>query len=147
MVLMSTLNYSRYEREKLKTRRAKPTKEEVAEKAEEQASFAPFVDAETEARPLGQWQTVQPTTNDNDTAATATDLGLPTVKHEFVYVPAANVVPEPPVKKFKEKVVTSLADIDDGGFGRGSTATGGGEFRKRKVVAAKRNVRQRLDDD
>lgn len=109
----------------------------MAIKEEEQASYAPFIDAETEARPLGQWQTVQPLAEETTAAAAAAhvDLQLPTVKHEFVYVPAANVVPEPPEKRFKEKVVTSLAETADGG-----------EFRKRKV-AAKRNVRQRVDDD
>lgn len=64
------------------------------------------------------------------------DLQLPEVKHEFVYVPAANVVPDAPVKKFKEKTVTSLSDASE------IPST----FKKRKG-AVNRNVRQRIDDD
>lgn len=73
----------------------------------------------------------------------ADDLNLPKVKHEYVYVPAANVVPEPPVRTFKEKVVTTLAGDD------GTLIGVSNEFRKRKGAAAgaKRNARQRLDDD
>lgn len=66
------------------------------------------------------------------------DLQLPEVKHEFIFVPAANVAPEPPVKKFKEKVVASLDNDVVAGVSN--------EFKKRKT-AVKRNARQRLDDD
>lgn len=108
-----------------------------------QASYAPFEDVgETEARPLGQWQTVAPATE--SVAPAPVDLQLPHVVQNYVCVPAANVAPEPPVKKFKEKVVTSLAPS----VGEMSTAgSGANEFKKRKGVAAKRNMRQRLDDD
>lgn len=64
------------------------------------------------------------------------DLQLPEVKHEFVYVPAANVVPDAPIKKFKEKTVTSLSDSTD------IPST----FKKRKG-AVNRSVRQRVDED
>lgn len=64
------------------------------------------------------------------------DLQLPEVKHEYVYVPAANVVPDVPVKKFKEKTVTSLSDASD------IPST----FKKRKG-AINRNARQRVDED
>lgn len=129
----------RYAREKLKARRVKPTAAETKDKEEEQASYAPFEDPDTEARSLGQWQAVP-------TASAAAeqpyiDLQLPVVPNDYVYVPAANVEPERPAKIFKEKVVTSLA-------ADGASASGGAnEFKKRKGVAAKRNMRQRLDDD
>lgn len=45
--------------------------------------------------------------------------------------------PEPPVKEFKEKIVETLAE-----FGECN------KFKKRKLLGgAKRNTRQRLDDD
>jgi WW domain-binding protein 4 len=51
-------------------------------------------------------------------------------------VPAAAVAPEPPVKKFKEKTVTSL---------EGECSVPGTFFKKRKIAG--RSARQRNDDD
>lgn len=129
----------RYAREKLKARRIKPTAEETKDKEEEQASYAPFEDPDTEARSLGQWQSVPAVAAASAADQPYVDLQLPFVPNDYVYVPAANVEPEAPVKIYKEKVVTSLAA--DGASG------GVNEFKKRKGVAAKRNMRQRLDDD
>jgi hypothetical protein len=62
------------------------------------------------------------------------DLQLPYQEQEYVEIPI-EIEPEPVVKEFKEKVVESL--------GNGETS-----FKKRKIVGgAKRNTRQRLDDD
>lgn len=128
----NTILYSnRFAREKLKERRTKPTVEEVKAKVEEEESYATYEEPGTAARALGQWQTVQ------TVETKQVDLQLPAVKNEFVYVPAANVAPEPPVKKFKEKVHASLDDVAVGVPN---------EFKKRKT-AVKRNMRQRLDDD
>lgn len=56
---------------------------------------------------------------------------------EYYEEPPVQYEPEEPVKEFKEKVVDSLG----GNSGQAS-------FKKRKFAgAAKRNVRQRLDDD
>lgn len=55
---------------------------------------------------------------------------------EFRYVPAAP--PEPPVKRFKEKTITSLGEND---------AIGVPDSFKKRKFAGKRNARQRLDDD
>lgn len=121
----------RFAREKLKERRVKPTVEDVKAKVEEEESYAMYEEPGTAARPLGQWQTVQ------RVEVKPVDLQLPIVPHEFVYVPAANVAPEPPVKKFKEKVVATLDTVAVGVSN---------EFKKRKT-AVKRNVRQRQDDD
>lgn len=122
---------NRFAREKLKERRIKPTVEEAKAKVEEEESYAAYEEPGTAARALGQWQTVQ------TVETKVMDYQLPAVKNEFVYVPAANVAPEPPVKKFKEKVVASLDNVAIGVSN---------EFKKRKT-AVKRNVRQRLDDD
>lgn len=62
------------------------------------------------------------------------DLQLPKQSYEPIYVPAANVEIEPPVKKFKEKTVKSV-DGEEPGF-----------FKKRKIAGGSRNVRKRLDD-
>lgn len=115
----------------MKERRVKPTVEEVKAKVKEEESYVTYEEPGTAARPLGQWQTVQ------TVETKAVDLQLPATKNEFVYVPAANVAPEPPVKKFKEKVVATLDHVAVGVSN---------EFKKRKT-AVKRNVRQRQDDD
>lgn len=55
-------------------------------------------------------------------------------QQEYFDVPVV-VEPEPVVKEFKEKVIESIGGTDTG-------------FKKRKIGAgAKRNTRQRLDDD
>lgn len=60
------------------------------------------------------------------------DLQLP--QTEYFEVPVA-VEPEPVVKEFKEKVIGSIEGFETG-------------FKKRKIgTGAKRNTRQRLDDD
>lgn len=61
------------------------------------------------------------------------DLELPTRYEAPVFVPSE---PEPaPMKKFKEKVITSI-DTDEPGF-----------FKKRKIAGGNRNTRKRLDDE
>lgn len=57
--------------------------------------------------------------------------------HQYKYVPIVNTVPEPPVKKFKEKTITVL-DVTEGEVIKDT-------FVKRKF--AKRNARQRTDDE
>jgi hypothetical protein len=76
--------------------------------------------------PYGKWHTVK--------EREFVDLQLPYQEQEYVEIPI-EIEPEPVVKEFKEKVVESL--------GNGETS-----FKKRKIVGgAKRNTRQRLDDD
>ncbi|XP_971546.2 WW domain-binding protein 4 isoform X2 [Tribolium castaneum] len=78
--------------------------------------------------PYGKWQTIQ--------ERPVVDLQLP-VQDYYYEEPVVQYEPEAPVKEFKEKTVESL--------GGESSETG---FKKRKFGgAAKRNVRQRLDDD
>lgn len=66
------------------------------------------------------------------------DFQLPSVRRDFVYVPAAHIKPEAPVKRFKEKTITSLGQND---------AIGVPDSFKKRKFAGKRNARQRLDDD
>ncbi|XP_063699353.1 WW domain-binding protein 4 [Culicoides brevitarsis] len=83
---------------------------------------------EEAARPVGQWQTVEA-----PKPMAPVDLELPTRYEAPVFVPSE---PEPaPVKKFKEKTITSI-DADEPGF-----------FKKRKIAGGNRNARKRLDDD
>lgn len=65
------------------------------------------------------------------------DLQLP--QQETYFEPPVEYEPEPVVKEFKEKTVESLKDDE---------TQGESSFKKRKLnTGAKRNVRQRLDDD
>ncbi|KAJ8909597.1 hypothetical protein NQ315_005661 [Exocentrus adspersus] len=77
--------------------------------------------------PYGKWQTVKQSEN--------IDLQLP-VQQEYIECPVV-VEPEPFVKEFKEKTVDSLASMGECS-----------SFKKRKISSlAKKNTRQRLDDD
>lgn len=65
------------------------------------------------------------------------NLELPKPMHEFKFTPVTSNEHEPPVKRFKEKIVTAL-DVCEGEVIHDS-------FRKRKI--AKRNSRRRQEDD
>lgn len=125
--------FERFHREKLKERRPKPTQSEVAKVEEEKEQYKTYEEPGWSAKPLGEWTTV------SETETKSIDLQLPEPTHQYVYVPAAHVEPEPPVKKFKEKTITALP-VDDEGTDTINT------FKKRKT-AIKRNVRQRIDDE
>lgn len=65
------------------------------------------------------------------------DLELPEVNNYYVQV-VSEMEPEPPVKKFREKVIASLGDDEE-------IAAVPTTFKKRKVP--KGNARKRVDDD
>lgn len=65
------------------------------------------------------------------------NLELPTPIHEFKLTPVTSNEHEPPVKRFKEKIVTVL-DVCEGEVIQDA-------FKKRKI--AKRNTRRREEDD
>lgn len=123
----------RYHREKLKERRPKPTPTEIAKVEEEKEQYKTYEEPGWSAKPLGEWTTV------SQREVKPVDLQLPEPSHHYVYVPAAHTEPEPPVKKFKEKTISSLP-VDDDGSDTVNT------FKKRKTTI-KRNVRQRNDDE
>ncbi|CAG9764764.1 unnamed protein product [Ceutorhynchus assimilis] len=116
---------SRLEREKLKARRVKDDTPPPV--------YAPLIEP-GKTDPYGKWHTVQ-------VAATEVDLQLP--QQDFYYPECPVVVePEPQVREFKEKIVERL-DLDDESSSKGESS-----FKKRKILGgAKRNTRQRLDDD
>lgn len=103
----------------------------MAKVEEEKEQYKTYEEPGWSAKPLGQWTTVSETKHP--------DLQLPEPTHQYVYVPAAHVEPEPPIKKFKEKTISSLP-VDEDGSNTMNT------FKKRKT-AVKRNVRQRVDDE
>jgi hypothetical protein len=77
---------------------------------------------------IGKWQTVESESPEREQV----DLELPKQKHEFFAV-ATVQSDEPPVKKFKEKIITSL-DSDEVPS----------VFKKRKI--GNRNIRRTNDD-
>lgn len=108
---------ARLEREKLKKRRVKEDTPPPV--------FGPILDPR-DNDPYGKWQKVE--------QSVAIDLQLP--EQEYFECPVV-AEPEPVVKEFKEKTVESLED-----------SGGGSTFKKRKIPSgAKRNTRQRLDND
>ncbi|KAL5279133.1 WBP4 family protein [Megaselia abdita] len=126
---------ARYYRERLKDFR-KPDPEDTPEAKEEKRQF--YKTAEEAATPdIGSWTTVVEKTAEE---LKPVDLELPEVDNYYVQV-VSEMEPEPPVKKFKEKVIESLAnDDDDEGPSKVSMT-----FKKRK--APRGNARKRLDDD
>lgn len=50
--------FLRYQREKLKQRRPKPSATEVKKKEEEKESYQTYEEPGWAAKPLGQWQTI-----------------------------------------------------------------------------------------
>lgn len=66
------------------------------------------------------------------------DLQLPTKRPEFKYVPAVHMETEVPVKRFKEKTITSLGQTD---------AIGVPDSFKKRKFGGNRNARQRMNDD
>lgn len=107
---------------------------EIAKVEEEKEQYKTYEEPGWSAKSVGQWTTV------THTETKPLDLQLPETSHNYVYVPAAHVEPEPPVKKFKEKTINCLPVDDEEISGTSST------FKKRKT-AVKRNVRQRTDDE
>lgn len=132
LIILSSF-FSRFHREKLKERRAKPTPTEIAKVEEEKEQYKTYEEPGWSAKTVGQWTTV------GQTEPKPVDLQLPEISHNYVYVPAAHVVPEAPIRKFKEKTISSLP-VDDEILDTPNT------FKKRKT-AIKRNVRQRVDDE
>lgn len=100
---------------------------------EEKEQYKTYEEPGWSAKSIGEWTTV------SHNEPKPVDLQLPETSHNYVYVPAANIEPEVPVKKFKEKTINSLP-VDDDSSGISNT------FKKRKT-AIKRNVRQRTDDE
>lgn len=85
--------------------------------------------------PFGQWQTVQPKVE-----KPYVDLQLPDQsRHQYV-APVISVVDEPkPMKVFKEKVVPTLD--------KETTSSDAGVFKKRKInITLKKSSRQRTED-
>ncbi|KAI4460993.1 hypothetical protein MML48_5g00019476 [Holotrichia oblita] len=107
------------EREKMKERRVEPEPEPTVS--------GPIIEP-GKTDPYGKWQKVE-------TSTKPIDLQLPKQEYEEYYeIPAFQEI-EPKPKEFKEKIVESL--------GEGKAA-----FKKRKFMSgAKRNTRQRLEDD
>ncbi|CAH0554614.1 unnamed protein product, partial [Brassicogethes aeneus] len=108
--------------------RAKKAREKLKERAvkndEPEPVYGPIIEP-GKNDPYGKWHTVK--------ESAPLELDLP--PQNDYYVPVIEVEPEPVVKEFKEKTVSSLE---------------GGEtsFKKRKIPGgAKRNTRQRVDDD
>lgn len=146
-------------RENLRKRTMALAAGQLKEEEEKRDEYTTYEEPGTAARPLGQWQVVvhkyerirdSPKRELESQYAFLpfsfsfreekhVDLQLPyTPDHEYKYVPAVTIVPEVPVKKFKEKTISSLDDSD-------SLAVPD-SFKKRKF-GNKRNARQRLDDD
>lgn len=102
--------------------------EDEGESGEEESSHYP------PPAPFGQWQTV------GTKEVPYVDLQLPDQNRYHEPVAAVPVVDEPkPVKVFKEKVVTTLD--------KETTAADVGVFKKRKInITLKKNSRQRLED-
>lgn len=81
-------------------------------------------------QPFGKWETVE-----YKPPPKPIDLELPKQEFTYIAVPAASRSEEPPVKKFKEKTITSLEGISD---------DVPSVFKKRKFGA--RNIRKTTDD-
>lgn len=113
---------SRYRREQLK-KYQKRTEEPKTEK-EASTSYA----GQYGGQPYGKWQTVEVKPEKKPV-----DLELP--KQDIQYVAIATKTEEPPVKKFKEKTITTLEDV-----GEVSSV-----FKKRKFGFGK-NIRKATDD-
>lgn len=139
---------AKFNREKLKDRRAeyeakqKQAKRQQQQQQEQKRDSRADSDDEEEkeedrelaAAPFGQWQTVEV-----KEAPQPVDLQLPDqTNRQYASVPVV-VREEPKVKVFKEKIVTTL-DKD-------TIAADVGVFKKRKInITLKKNSRQRLDD-
>lgn len=146
---------AKYNREKLKQRRAEyEAKQRKVEREKEAASdkkqqklsnknekerdngneSEEKEDHSNYPAPFGQWQTVEPVKE-----VPYVDLQLPTQsRHEYVPVVVPAVVEEPKPKVFKEKVAT---------LDKETIASESGVFKKRKInIQLKKNSRQRLED-
>lgn len=126
---------AKFKREQFK-KYQKITKEQTKKEKEggggETSKKTPFtsIDEAWGAQPVGKWEAVEPVKDEEDEI----DLELPRQNNSFL--PVATVQSdEPPVKKFKEKTITSL-DTDD----MPST------FNKKRKIG-NRNIRRVNDDD
>lgn len=113
---------SKLRREQLKKYK-KFTEEKKPESSETSTSYA----GQYGGQPFGKWEAVEV-----KPPPEPIDFELPEQQHQFVAI--ATKAEEPPVKKFKEKTITSLVDV-----GEVSSV-----FKKRKFGA--RNIRRTADD-
>ncbi|KAG5676750.1 hypothetical protein PVAND_006559 [Polypedilum vanderplanki] len=117
---------SRYKREQFKKYQV-ITKEPKQPEEESASSSKNYVTEFENCQKIGKWQTVE-----SEPEKKPIDLGLPKQTHEY-YAIATVQSDEPPVKKFKEKTITSL-DSDE------IPST----FKKRKF--GNKNIRRTNDD-
>jgi WW domain-binding protein 4 len=116
---------SRFRREQMK-RYQKVTAEPKAEPVATTSTYADHYGV-YDSQPLGKWESVEVQEE------APVDLELP--EKEETYIAITTTTDEPPVKKFKEKVVTKLDDVSEvPSF-----------FKKRKIGA--RNIRRGNDGD
>lgn len=118
---------SRYRREQMK----KYQKITTEPKPDPEATTSTYADqyGVYASEPLGKWETVEAEPE------APIDLELPRNDDEETYIAITTTSDEPPVKKFKEKVVTKLEDVSEvPSF-----------FKKRKIGS--RNIRRGNDDD
>jgi WW domain-binding protein 4 len=113
------------------TQEKKSVKGQKAEEEEDPtASYKTSFDAYG-AQPIGQWEAVE----EQSAAVEAEEIDLELPKQSVAYYPVATVqTDEPPVKKFKEKTITSLDDASEVPS----------VFKKRKF--GNRNIRRANDD-
>ncbi|KAH8393967.1 hypothetical protein KR215_011304, partial [Drosophila sulfurigaster] len=124
---------ARFNRERHAQLYRKPeSSKEKKQKEEKRLEFKTEEEAAT--KEIGQWQVVE-----TKPAAAPIDWELPQTDY-YVAAPVVSALPdsEPPVKRFKEKTITTL----DAGA---SSCSGSSTFKKRKF-ANKGNARKPLDD-
>lgn len=112
---------------KLRREQLKKYKKFTEEKKPETSVASTSYAGQYGGQPLGKWEAVEV-----KPPPEPVDLELPELPHQFVAI--ATKSEEPPVKKFKEKTITSLDDV-----GEVSSV-----FKKRKFGA--RNIRRTADD-
>ncbi|XP_037927385.1 WW domain-binding protein 4 [Teleopsis dalmanni] len=122
---------ARYNREKLKKYCKRDGTEETKTSQEIRATYK--TQEEAAAVTIGAWQTVE-----EKPPPQAIDWELPKSDKLYIAPVVSEIVPEPPVKRFKEKTITSL---DDESSDPKTTV-----FKKRKNFS-KGNARKRLEDD
>lgn len=122
---------ARYNRERLKMFRKPETPQEAQKRREEKQAYK--TEEEACAQTIGEWQVVE-----QKPTPIPIDLELPKVDCFYMPPVVSNVSSEPPVKRFKEKVIETLDPTIVNGVPT--------SFKKRKF-ATKANQRQRLDVD
>lgn len=162
--IAAALKREQHKKMRIKAKNKEKAKEDAAAvKEEKEAADEKYgwEDPDVAARPLGKWQVVETKKYVKNTTIyllfvliyfcflifnsfffllifreeSFVDLQLPTQSYEPIYVPAVNVETEVPVKKFKEKTITSI-DADEPGF-----------FKRRKIAGGSRNVRKPVNDN